>query len=180
MDPQTEAAVSLDSIDHGVLYALQERGRYATHEQISDQVGASASTVRNRITRLEYEDVISGYTIRVNYERAGFPLRLQFICTADVEERNRLAREVLAVCGVVNVREMLTSEQNLVIEVVATGTENLSYITNALHQLDIVTHSSEIIANSYDRSFSYFQHCSPGNETNRHEETAQKPDECNK
>jgi DNA-binding Lrp family transcriptional regulator len=158
MDPhiETELAVSLDAIDFSILHALQEDARHTTHEEISDRVDASPSTIRNRIQRLERAGVIDSYTIRVAYERAGFPLRLQFVCTADVEERERLAREVLAVCGVVDVREMLTSERNLVVEVVASSTANLAHITNELYQLDVEIHSSEIIANSYSRSFNYF------------------------
>jgi DNA-binding Lrp family transcriptional regulator len=36
----------------------------------------SASTVRNRIDRLEEAGVIEGYYPKINYERANFPLHV--------------------------------------------------------------------------------------------------------
>lgn len=41
--------------------------------------------VRNRITALENAGVIKTYTPELDYERAGFSLRVQFICTAPMD-----------------------------------------------------------------------------------------------
>ena len=148
----------LDEVDRGILFALQRDARRITHDEISEEVGVAASTVRNRIANLEGTGVIEGYTPRINYERAGFPLRVQFTCTAPASDRTGLAENVLDVGGIVNVREMLTSERNLFVEAVAIDTSNLAAITESLNDHGLTIHSSEIISNSYAQPFNYFEY----------------------
>lgn len=62
---------TLDNVDRGILYQLQLNARKATHEEISDAVGVSPSTVRNRIAQLEQANIIETYTPELNYEQAG-------------------------------------------------------------------------------------------------------------
>ena len=57
----------LDDVDRGILYALQRDARNVT---IAEEVDVSASTVRNRIGRLEDIGVIEGYYPKINSERA--------------------------------------------------------------------------------------------------------------
>ncbi|WP_267643849.1 Lrp/AsnC family transcriptional regulator, partial [Haloarchaeobius amylolyticus] len=118
-------SISLDEVDRGILFALQEDARNTTIDEIAQQVEVSPSTVRNRIDRLEDEGIIEGYYIKVDYEKAAFPLHVLFTCSAPTEERESLAREALESRGVVDVREMLTSKRNLFIEAVATDTQDL-------------------------------------------------------
>ncbi|ADJ13844.1 Lrp/AsnC family transcriptional regulator [Halalkalicoccus jeotgali] len=94
----------LDEIDRGILYMLQENARTTTHDEISAEVGVSPSTVRNRIGQLEEAGIIEGYMPKIDYERAGFPLHVQLVCTAS-SERSQRAQEALTVNGVVNVRD---------------------------------------------------------------------------
>lgn len=140
----------LDEIDRGVLYMLQEDARTTTHDEISAAVGVSPSTVRNRIGQLEEAGIIEGYMPQIDYERAGFPLHVQFVCTVSASDRAQRAREALEINGVVSVREMLTGERNLVVEAVATGTHDLGAITEALNELEMTVHTSDIITSSYN------------------------------
>ncbi|PSQ16368.1 transcriptional regulator, partial [Halobacteriales archaeon QS_8_69_26] len=50
----------LDNIDRGILYMLQEDARNTTSADIADKTGVSASTIRNRLERLEGDGVIRG------------------------------------------------------------------------------------------------------------------------
>ncbi|WP_276245564.1 MULTISPECIES: AsnC family transcriptional regulator [unclassified Haladaptatus] len=43
----------LDAVDKGVIYALQQNARDATTLAVGEQLDVSASTIRNRIERLE-------------------------------------------------------------------------------------------------------------------------------
>jgi DNA-binding Lrp family transcriptional regulator len=49
---------------------------HAQLDEIAEEVDVSASTVRNRIDRLEEAGVIEGYYPKINYERANFPLHV--------------------------------------------------------------------------------------------------------
>lgn len=144
---------TLDDVDRGVLYALQRDARNTTAGEIADEVDVSASTVRNRIANLEAHGIVEGYNPKLDYEKAGFTLRTLFVATAPARNRNELAREALSVPGVIDVREMLTSQRNLYIEAVATNTNDLAQITNELTDLGLELLSSEIVANHYVQPF---------------------------
>lgn len=149
--------ITLDTIDRGILYELQLDARNTTHEQISENLGVSPSTVRNRISKLEAADIIETYVPQINYERAGFPLRVQFVCTAAPDIRSRCAQETIELDGVIRIDETITSEQNLCIQVVALDTQDLATITQQLTELDLQVHSSEIITKTYTKPFTYFE-----------------------
>ena len=152
------SSVALDDVDRGILFALQRDARNTTIAEIADEVEVSASTVRNRLDRLEEIGVIEGYYPKINYEKAAFPLYVLFICSAPANERESLAREALETIGVVDVREMLTSTRNLYVEAVATDTQDLTEISNALASRGFEVESSEIIANHHARPWSHFEY----------------------
>jgi DNA-binding Lrp family transcriptional regulator len=149
--------VSLDNVDRGILYALQRDARNVTIAEIAEEVDVSASTVRNRIEQLEESGIIQGYFPKIDYEQANYPLHVMFVCTAPADEREELARAAIESHGVVDVREMLTSQRNIYIEVVATDTRDLTAITNALAELGFEIVSSEIITNHHVRPWAEFE-----------------------
>ena len=148
---------TLDEVDRGILYSLQRDARNTTIAEIADEVDVSASTVRNRIEEMEKDGIIEGYYPKIDYERAAFPLHVLFICSAPTDEREILAKEALESRGVVDVREMLTSKQNIYIEAVAIHTKDLTMITNELAELGFEIESSEIMTNHYTRPWAHFE-----------------------
>ena len=152
------ASVSLDEVDRGILYALQEDARNTTIAEIAEAVDVSASTVRNRIEEMEENGVIEGYYPKINYELANYPLHVLFVCSAPAETREELAAAALDSHGVVDVREMLTSTRNIYVEVVAIDTRDLTSITNNLASMGFEIVSSEIISNHYVRPWAEFEY----------------------
>ncbi|WP_435347870.1 Lrp/AsnC family transcriptional regulator [Haloarchaeobius sp. HRN-SO-5] len=150
------SSVSLDEVDRGILYVLQEDARNTTIADIAEHVDVSASTVRNRIERLEETGVIEGYYPKINYELANYPLHVLFVCSAPADEREELAVAALDRHGVVDVREMLTSTRNIYVEVVAVDTRDLTEITNDLAAVGFEIVSSEIVTNHYTRPWAEF------------------------
>jgi len=149
--------VSLDDVDRGILFALQRDARNVTIAEIAEEVDVSASTVRNRIERLESSGIVQGYYPKIDYERANYPLHVMFVCSAPADEREDLARRAIDSHGVVDVREMLTSVRNIYVEVVAIDTRDLTTITNELSELGFEIVSSEIISNHYVRPWAEFE-----------------------
>ncbi|WP_435159807.1 Lrp/AsnC family transcriptional regulator [Haladaptatus sp. DFWS20] len=148
----------LDEVDRGILYALQQDARNVTIQEIAAEVDVSGSTVRNRIEAMESMGVIEGYAPKINYERAGFSLNIMFICSADPDDREAVAQDVLEVPGIIDVDEMLTSERNLHVKAVATNTLDLADITAQLNEYGLIIHSSEIISNNYTQPWSPFEY----------------------
>lgn len=158
MVKEQDGTVTLDDVDREILYELQQDARNTTHQEISAEVGVSQSTVRNRITALENAGVIKTYAPELDYERAGFSLRVQFVCTAPMEDRHQAAQDALDVSGVITVQEMVTSERNLLVEVIATSSQDLTEITRELGNLNLDIHTSNIITNTFNQPFNYFEH----------------------
>ncbi|MDJ1431013.1 Lrp/AsnC family transcriptional regulator [Halostagnicola sp. A-GB9-2] len=122
----------LDDIDREILYALQQDARNNSNADISEQVGVSPSTVGKRITRLEERGVILGYRPKIDYELAGLPLEVLFICTVPIAERESLVESAHKIDGVVNVREMMTGRKNVHIRVVGASNDEITRIATTI------------------------------------------------
>jgi len=146
----------LDDVDRGILYMLQRDARGTTANEIAERVGVSASTVRNRIERLEECGIIRGYVPEIDYEAANLPLRVLFVCSAPATERSAYAEKILGIKGVVDVREMMTGHRNIHVEVVGTSTSDIVRITDAIHELGVQIESSELVNQRRTQPFNHF------------------------
>ena len=129
------ATPSLDEIDRVILHALQEDARNNSNTEISERVSVSPSTVGKRIDRLENEGIIKGHRSDIDYEKAGYPIQVLFICTAGIAEREPLINDTLDIEGVINVRELMTGEDNVHIQVVGTTYDDITRIAHALDEM---------------------------------------------
>lgn len=151
-------APTLDDVDRGILHLLQLDARNTTAQEIGDKTGVSPSTVRNRIERLEADGVVTGYYPRIDYEAADFPLRVLFVVTAEPTERSDAVEDLLAIKGVVDVRETLTGKRNLYVDAVGTTTTDITRMTDAVHDLDLEIEHSDIIKQQRSQPFSHFHY----------------------
>lgn len=148
--------VDLDDIDRCILYSLQGDARNVSASTIAERVDVSARTIRNRIDRLEAAGVVRGYRLDVNYERSGYQLHTLVVCSAPISDREEIARAVCDVPGVVAVREIMTGDENLHVEVVGTDGDDLSRITRDLNDLGLEINDEDIIRNEYYGAFHQF------------------------
>ena len=149
-------ARDLDNIDRGILYMLQKDARNTTSKDISDKTGVSASTIRNRLDRLEGDGIIKGYHPEIDYEAANLPLRVMVIITAPPKQRSDIVNKLLDIQGVVDVREMITGNRNIQTEVVGRDTSDIARITDAIHDLGVEVESSEIMKRRRVQPFNHF------------------------
>lgn len=149
-------ARELDGVDRGILFLLQRDARNTTAQEMADQVGVSASTIRNRIAELEERGVIEGYLPAIDYEAANFPLRVMFVITAPPTDRSAFVDRLLGIRGVIAVREMVTGRRNIHVEVIGTDTSDITRITDAIHELGVDIESSEIMKQSRTQPFDHF------------------------
>ena len=146
----------LDELDKKIIHELQTDARHTSSGTIADAADVSASTVRNRIQRLEEQGLISGYHADVEYESAGYQLYTLIICTAPVPRREELAEAALEVPGVVRVTEVMTGEENVHITAVGRDSDDLSRIGRELSSLGFEIVEEEIIRNEYTNPYSPF------------------------
>lgn len=149
-------AHELDEVDKEILYLLQEDARNNTNTTIADAVGVSPSTAGKRIRKLEGTGIITGYTPNIDYDAAGFPLRVLFVCTTSIIERGDLIRELLDIPGVVSTRELMTGANNIHIEVVGKTNEDITEVALAISELGIQIREEVLIKSEYQKPSSVF------------------------
>jgi Lrp/AsnC family leucine-responsive transcriptional regulator len=148
--------VDIDNVDRAILYALQEDARNTSSGDIAKRTGTSDSTVRKRIQRLESNDVIKGYSADVDYQTAGYPLRMLLFCTAPIPERGSLMPEILDIDGVVSVQELVTGEQNLLVTAVGETDSEITPVAQELLEMGL-TVADEVLVRSHEATpFSRF------------------------
>jgi len=166
-------ARDLDNVDRGILYMLQEDARNTTSEDIADKTGVSASTIRNRLERLEDDGVIRGYHPEIDYEAANLPLRVMFVITAPPKQRSDTVKKLLDIQGVIDIREMVTGRRNIQTEVVGRDTSDIVRITDAIHDLGVEVESSEIMKQRRVQPFNHFYFSEAVDITDRHGDGAE-------
>jgi DNA-binding Lrp family transcriptional regulator len=147
----------LDSVDRAIIHALQADARHTSSSTIAEEVGVSASTVRNRIGRLEEAGIVRGYHADIDYERAGYQLYTLIVCTAPIPDREELARAALDIEGVVSVREVMTGAENVHIGVVGTDGDDLSRIGRELNDLGFDIVDEDLIRNDFSNPYHGFE-----------------------
>jgi len=151
------AQTPIDDIDKRILYELQRDARHTTASDIAESLDVSARTVRNHIAQLEEEGVIEGYDAKVNFEKAGYQLHTLIVCTAPIHEREEIVRRALEVPGVVAVREVMTGEENVHVEVVGVDGNDLSRIGRDLDEVGLEVADEDIIRNEYSTQYEGFR-----------------------
>jgi DNA-binding Lrp family transcriptional regulator len=146
----------LDDVDRGILHLLQSNARN-TATFIGEQVGVSATTVTNRIEQLEDDGIIRGYDVDTDYEKAGLPLQVLFVCSAAPSDRPAFAEQAMDIQGVVNVRELLGGELNVHVVAVARTTERIEEVTTELHAIGFRVVSSVIVHAESTKPWNQFQ-----------------------
>lgn len=151
----------LDEVDRGILHLLQRDARHLTNESLANQLGVSPGTIRNRINNLEDAGIIRSYHLEVDYEAAGFPLHILFLCTAPYQQEERQQEEQLIsqlseIEGVVGIRELLTDIGNFHIETVATGTDDVIRLVSDLKKLNLDIIGSSLMKEQRMQSFDHF------------------------
>lgn len=150
--------MELDNTDKGILYLLQHDARRLTIDDMAEQVDVSASTVRNRIERMEDLDIIRGYYPDIDYDKAGLQLYVEIICSVPNPKREQLAREAREVSGVIAIREVLNGQENIQIDAVGTDSDDVARITDELSEMGLEVANTKIIKDTFTQPFNHFGH----------------------
>lgn len=149
-------SMELDDTDKGILYLLQRDARRLTTEEMAEQVDVSASTVRNRIDRMEDVGIIRGYYPDIDYDKAGLQLYVEIICSAPNPKREGLANEARGINGVIAIREVLNGQENVQIDAVGTDSNDVARITDELSEIGLKVANTKIIKDTHTQPFNHF------------------------
>ena len=148
--------MDLDDVDRGILYLLQSDARRLTTKEMAEHVGVSASTVRNRIDRMETGGVIRGYRPVIDYAEAGASLHVRVACSAPPADRERLASDALDVDGVTVVRRLLDGRANVVVEAVGPDSAAVADVVDRLAATGLGVVETNVIADTTVQPYAGF------------------------
>ena len=146
----------LDRTDMGILYLLQRNARDTTTEEIGEKVGLAASTVASRIRKLENAGVVQDYRPTINYREAGFDQHVLVIGTVPPDEREDVVERTIDVEGVVNVRELMTDEENVLVELVSDSQQATERRIADLSDVGVEISRTELLTRELNRPFAHF------------------------
>lgn len=154
--PPITEPYQLDQIDQGILHLLQQNARDTTAEEIAEQVDVDPSAVRDRIDKLEVDGVIESFQPEVNYEKAGLPLDVLFVCTAAPAELSTVDSQVLDLSGVVEVTKLTTDRRNLHVRAVNTTTGGVQRTFEDLYSLGVEVEDMGLVSQTCRQPFDHF------------------------
>lgn len=138
-------ADGIDIVDERILYHLTNDARHTSAPDIAAELDVSAPTVRNRIRRLEEVGVIQGYHAHVDYEHVDGRLTNLFYCTTTGTDRERFARRVLGVSGVINVKEVMTGNEDLLVVAAGADTDDIARIARDIKALGVEIEDEDLV-----------------------------------
>ena len=155
----------LDEIDRHILYHLVRDARNTSAPMIAEEVNVSPGTIRNRIQLMEETGILRGYHAAIDYDRAEGRLTNLYVCTCDVPERSKLAKQVAEIPGVVNVRELMAGRNNLHVTAVGEDVHELSRVSNDIVSLGIEIEEENLVRSEQTLPYDKF---GPSGELTQH------------
>ncbi len=140
----------MDEANRRIL-GLLERDARMTYGEVGKSVGLAASSVHERVRKLERAGVIRGYRADVDHARAGFPITafvsLELRSSSPTGVPKRVAEfDLVEACYSV------AGENSYVLLVRAPSTEALEDLLDALRaKLEVVTKSTIVLSTPFER-----------------------------
>ena len=121
--PAGRSASPLDDVDRAIVEQLLADGRMAVTE-LAGRVGVSRTNAYARLERLRAEEVIAGFTVRVDHRRLGLELTA-LVTVASDQRKWRAAREQILAIPQVEYVAVTTGEFDFVLLVRVPDVETL-------------------------------------------------------
>ncbi len=112
-----------DDLDEAILRILQGNGKVSI-EEIAVMLGRSASTVRDRVRKMEEERLILGYSIIVDQERLDIDAEALVLADIDAESEGRAIGSLMSMESVSEVMKV-TGEPRIMFRVHASDRREL-------------------------------------------------------
>ena len=121
--------MKLDEKDLRILEILKEEANLTT-SQISKKTRAPITTVHNRIKKMKQEGVIKNYTVKIDFEKIGKPLKAFILITVDQKNlsQSQIGKKIKSIEGVQSV-DIVTGATDIIAEV---RTENMHALNNLI------------------------------------------------
>ncbi|HEY2476981.1 MAG TPA: Lrp/AsnC family transcriptional regulator [Candidatus Cybelea sp.] len=138
---------TLDRVDCSILRALQKNGRDSFAE-IGKAVGLSATSVSERIRRLEQAGIIEGYSVRLSAPKLGYPV-MAFILARPNGPDARFIK-VAGECPEILACYRVTGEFSFIAQAVLEDVAHLEALLNHLEPASVHIVTLVVLSTSFD------------------------------
>ena len=140
----------MDAIDRRIV-AVLERDARLTYAEIGAEVGLAASSVHDRVRKLEKAGVIKGYRAEVDLAAAGLPITAFVSIALRPSSPNDVPARV-AEFELVEACYSVAGDNSYVLLVRAPSTRELEDLLDALRaKLEVITRSTVVLSTPYER-----------------------------
>ena len=121
--------MQLDPIDHKLLQALAANGR-ASHQQLSEQIGRSPTSIARRQRQLEEAGLIKGYAAQIDHARLGFGVTVHLKITLESQSSETLSafEEAIAHSPSVTQCELMSGSDDYYVTVMVSSLDHFGEI----------------------------------------------------
>ncbi|MFC6722970.1 TrkA C-terminal domain-containing protein [Halobium palmae] len=105
---------------------------------------------------MEDAQIIRGYHADIDYEEVDGRLINQFICTTTGTERERVARRILGISNVINVREVMTGHGDVQVKAIGTDTDSIARTARNIKTLGADIEEEDLIHREHFSTYGPF------------------------
>ena len=142
---------TLDEIDVEIIKILQENAK-TSYRVIQNKLNISIGTIHNRISKLEENDIIEGYTLKLNNEKLGYKLTFLIRINIDGKHTRDILEEISGrpeVCSVFHT----TGEQSAALICRFKEAQDVHNFIRELNEKDSITKTnSNMVLKEYKNS----------------------------
>jgi Lrp/AsnC family leucine-responsive transcriptional regulator len=140
----------MDRRDEAILSLLEGDSRL-TYAEVGERVGLAASSVHDRVRKLERSGVIRGYRADIDLQKAGYPITAFVTLALTPASAPDIATRVLEF-PLVESCYSVAGENSYALVVRAPSTRDLEDILDALRsKLEVVTRSTIVLSIPFER-----------------------------
>jgi len=143
---------TLDEIDEEIIKILQENAK-TSYREIKDKLNISIGTIHNRISKLEENKIIEGYTLKLNNEKLGYKLTFLIRINIDGKHTQKILEEITRkpeVCSVFHT----TGEQSAALICRFKEAQDVHNFIRELNEKEFITKTnSNMVLKEYKNEF---------------------------
>ncbi len=128
----------MDDIDVKIIKILRKNGRISM-QHLAKEINMSGPAATDRVKKLEDAGIITGYGAHIDEAKLGRPLHAFITATVSIENRKRLYAYIEECVSIVRAYYVFTGGTEVIMEVYATGTDEIGRIQRDLFELAMTT-----------------------------------------
>jgi len=142
--------MKLDKMNVRILNLLQQDAR-KTVSEIAREMNRAETTVRERIKKMESENIIKGYCAVVDKKALGYGTEALIFCNFDSEKMESSIKKLLGTKNVISISHV-TGQRRVVIHVATKSNEEMwSFVHHTIIPLGGLDVDSHVIMRKYDK-----------------------------